>query len=59
MTPAETVAFIREFADRQDDFADPKYAQNSDADRQAFTHAAKMLRLVADRIEKKYKRTEI
>jgi hypothetical protein len=31
-------------AERQEEFAGPEYTQNSDADRKAFQHAAKMLR---------------
>lgn len=52
MTPAETVTYLRGFADRQQDFASPAYTQNTAEDRAAFLHCAKMLRLVADHIER-------
>lgn len=55
MTPEETVAYIREFAARQEAFAGPDYTQTTEVDRKAFRHTAQMLREVADRLERKYR----
>jgi hypothetical protein len=43
MTPAETVTYLRGFADRQEDFASPAYTQNTAEDRAAFLHCALFL----------------
>lgn len=56
MTPEETVAYVRDFAARQEAFADPDVYPHLDAaERRQFRHAAAILRDVANRLEVKYR----
>lgn len=58
MTPEEVVKELEDAADRQDHFAGPEYIQCTETDRKMFRHAARMLRLVAQRFRAKYGLTE-
>jgi hypothetical protein len=54
MTPEEVVKELEDAAKQQECFAGPQYVQCDAADRRMFLHAARVLRMAAERFRLKY-----